>query len=207
MRSLGFYRRLSLLLSLLGTLTVSSVAQQYAAAGPAPAPYPAPAPPAGSPFEPPGVAEAFAGLTSQPGSHTAFTFDRDMLQSMLGQQAVGLNAVTVQNYRYREPAFYVPEGLAALTASYYAAGWKHMVEANVSPREQATPIKPITDLWLHFHGAEIDDVAVLIRAPKQMNVIEVSGMLRPLDLLHLGGHFGIPKVDPGAVMVPAPPGR
>ena len=207
MRSLGFYVRLSLLLSLLGTLTVSSVAQQYAAAGPAPAPYPVPAPPAGSPFEPPGVAEAFAGLTSQPGSHTAFTFDRDMLQSMLGQQAVGLNAVTVQNYRYREPAFYVPEALAALTASYYAAGWKHMVEANVSPREQATPIKPITDLWLHFHGAEIDDVAVLIRAPKQMNVIEVSGMLRPMDLLHLGGHFGIPKVDPGAVMVPAPPGR
>ena len=192
MRSLGFYLRLSLLLSLLGTLTVSSVAQQYAAAGPAPAPYPVPAPPAGSPFEPPGVAEAFAGLTSQPGSHTAFTFDRDMLQSMLGQQAVGLNAVTVQNYRYREPAFYVPEALAALTASYYAAGWKHMVEANVSPREQATPTKPITDLWLHFHGAEIDDVAVLIRAPKQMNVIEVSGMLRPLDLLHLVGHFLIP---------------
>ena len=130
-----------------------------------------------------------------------------MLQSILGQQAVGLNAVTVQNFRYREPAFYVPEALHALVASYNAAGWKHLVEANVSQREQATPLKPVTDLWLHFHGTEIDDVAVLIRAPKQMNVIEVSGLLRPLDLMHLGGHFGIPKVDPGAVMVPAPPGR
>ena len=82
-----------------------------------------------------------------------------------------------------------------------------LVEAHVSPREQATPVKPISDIWLHFQGAEIDDVAVLIRAPRQMNVIEVSGMLRPLDLVHLGGHFGIPKVDPGAVMVPAAPGR
>lgn len=153
------------------------------------------------------MAEAFAGLTSQPAAHTAFTFDRDMLQSMLGQQAVGLNSVTVQNYRYREPAFYVPEALAGLSASYGAAGWKHLIEANVSPREQATPLKPITDLWMHFRGAEIDDIAILIRAPKQMNVIEVSGLLRPLDLVHLGGHFGIPKVDPGAVMVPAPPGR
>ena len=130
-----------------------------------------------------------------------------MLQSMLGQSAVGLDAVTVQNFRYREPAFYVPEAVAALGASYTAAGWKHLVEANVSPREQATPIKPITDLWMHFRGAEIDHVSILIRAPKQMNVIEVSGLLRPLDLVHLGGHFGIPKVDPDAVMVPAPPGR
>ncbi len=206
MRSFAFHLRLSVLLASLGPLTLAAVGQQYAPAGPAPYPA-APPPPAGSPYEPPGVAEAYAGLTSQPGSHTAFTFDRDMLQGMLGQQAAGLNAVTVQNYRYREPAFYVPEALAALTASYNAAGWKHMVEANVSPREQVTPLKPITDLWLHFHGAEIDDVAVLIRAPKQMNVIEVSGMLRPLDLMHLGGRFGIPKVDPGAVMVPAPPGR
>ena len=179
---------------------------QYAAAAPPPAPYPAPGV-AVSPFEPPGVPEALAGLTSRPASHTAFTFNRDMLQSILGAQAAALNAVTVSNYRFQQPAFYVPEALGALQASYNAAGWKHLVEANVSPRQQATPVKPITDLWLHFRGAEIDDVAILIRAPKQMNLIEVSGLLRPLDLVHLGGHFGIPKVDPGAVMVPAPPGR
>jgi hypothetical protein len=40
-----------------------------------------------------------------------------------------------------------------------------------------------------------------------MNVIEVSGELRPLDLVHLSGHFGIPKIDPGAAMVPAAPGK
>ncbi len=206
---------LSRVLGLFFAVSAASAQAQYAdgppppRSGPPPAYAPGPARPAagGSPFEPLGVPQAIAGLTSQPGSHTAFTFDRDMLQGILGQQAVGLNAVTVQNYRYREPAFYVPEALQALRASYNAAGWKHLVEANVSPREQASPIKPITDLWLHFRGAEIDDVAVLIRAPKQMNVIEISGMLRPLDLVRLGGHFGIPKVDPGAVMVPAGPGQ
>lgn len=130
-----------------------------------------------------------------------------MLASMFGNQPYGLSSVTVENYRFHEPAFYVPEELAALSAAYNAAGWKHLVDAHVTPREQALPEKPITDLWLHFHGAEIDDVAVLIRAPRQMNMIEVSGMLRPLDLLHLAGRFGIPRVDPDAVMVPAPPGR
>jgi len=40
-----------------------------------------------------------------------------------------------------------------------------------------------------------------------MSIIEVAGILKPLDLVHLSGHFGIPKVDPSAVMVPAQPGK
>ncbi len=158
--------------------------------------------------QPPGVAEALANLTSQPATQSSITFDRDMLQSILGEQpTAALNSITVQNFRFQEPAFYVPEAMAALVADYNAAGWKHLVEANVSPRESASPVKPITDLWMHFRGAEIDHVTVLLRGPRQMNVIQVSGLFRPLDLIHLGGHFGIPKVDPNAVMVPAPPGR
>ncbi|MGI4827504.1 MAG: hypothetical protein ACRYFU_04825 [Janthinobacterium lividum] len=169
--------------------------------------YPAPPPGTSAGLQPRGVAQALAELTSQPASHTAFTFDRDMLQGLLGNRPIGLNSVTVESYRFHEPAFYVPEELAALRHAYDAAGWKHLVDAHATPREQATPVKPITDLWLHYHGTEIDDVAVLIRASRQMNVIQASGMIRPLDLVHLGGHFGIPKVDPGAVMVPAPPER
>ena len=52
-----------------------------------------------------------------------------------------------------------------------------------------------------------DDVTVLVRSPRDMNLIQIAGALRPLDFIHLSGHFGIPKVDPNAVMVPAPDGR
>jgi hypothetical protein len=40
-----------------------------------------------------------------------------------------------------------------------------------------------------------------------MSVVQITCELRPLDLVHLGGHFGIPKIDPNAVMVPAPDGK
>jgi hypothetical protein len=162
----------------------------------------------GQPQQPAGVADALAGISSVPATHTAVTFDRDMLESMLGAQPIAaLNGITFESFRYHEPAFYIPENLAALRHDFAAAGWKHLVEANAGPRASAEPTKPITDMWFHFQGDEIDGVTVLIRAPRQMNVIEVSGLLRPLDLVHLSGHFGIPKVDPGAVMVPAPPDR
>jgi hypothetical protein len=62
-------------------------------------------------------------------------------------------------------------------------------------------------VWLHFTGPDIDQVTVLVRSTREMSLVQVAGDLRPLDLIHLSGHFGIPKVDPNAVMVPAPDGR
>jgi hypothetical protein len=163
--------------------------------------------------QPAGVSEVLKELSTAPATHSAITFDRDMLQAANGflgdgnGPVAGLNSITVENYRYREPAFYEPEAMRALVKTYERAGWKHLVDQNAGPAESAAPHKPLTDLWLHFNGAEIDDVTVLVRAPRQMSVIEVSGTLKPLDLVHLSGHFGIPKIDSGAVMVPAPAGR
>ncbi len=161
--------------------------------------------------QPPGVAETLAALANQPASRMSFTLDRSMLeqaQSLFGPgSASSLGSVTVETYRYQQPAFYEPEAFAALLGSYQAAGWRHLVNANAGPAANAQPKAMLTDLWLHFQGTEVDDLTVLLRGERQMNVIEVSGVIRPLDLLHLSGHFGIPKVDPGAVMVPAPPGH
>lgn len=167
--------------------------------------------------QPPGVTDTLANLADQPASHVSFTFDRSMLNfagSFIDngtpesrRATAALNSITVDNYHYREPAFYTPEAMASVIGTYHAAGWKHLVNANGSPARSASPHDPITDLWLHFNGPEIDDVTVLVRGSRDMNLIQISCMLRPLDLVHLSGHFGIPKVDPNAVMVPAPDGR
>ncbi len=115
-----------------------------------------------------------------------------------------MTGIQIDRYSYPQPAFYSPEAMAQLQAEYQAQGWKHLVNANASPADSAQPRGMITDLWLHYSGADINSLTVLMRSAKQMNVVQVNGDLRPLDLVHLSGHFGIPKVDPNAVMVPAP---
>ena len=156
-------------------------------------------------YDPPGAADALGGLSSQRAAATTITFDREMLDAMLGgDHAAGFNGVSFEHYQYPEPVFYIPEEMHSLEQAYKAAGWKHLIESNVGPRESASPTKPIADIWFHWQGGEIDHVTVLIRGRKEMNVVHVSGLLRPMDLVHISGHFGIPKVDPGAVMVPAP---
>jgi hypothetical protein len=173
----------------------------------------APAPPV-TPVPPGAFNQTLASLADQPATHSGFVFDRNMMQFAQGmleaqgmdahRAAVALTGVAFDTYRYPQPAFYSPEGMQALINEYRAAGWKHMVNANETPANTAQPRKMVTDLWLHFSGADIDHLTVLTRSARVMNVVQVSGDLRPLDLLHLGGHFGIPKVDPNAVMVPAP---
>ncbi len=167
--------------------------------------------------QPAGIQDAWTSLADQPASHTGFVFDRSMMQVAQAvlesggmspeRAAAALTGIAVDNYHYSEPAFYTPEAMSAIIASYHAAGWKHLVNANQSPAESAQPHAIITDLWLHNSGMNIDGVTVLIRSPRDMSVIQVTCQLRPLDLVHLSGHFGIPKVDPNAVMVPAPDGR
>jgi hypothetical protein len=167
--------------------------------------------------QPANISQTLATLADQPGTHTGFVFDRSMLQmaqSLLESNgmdarraAAALNSIAVDSYHYPQPALYTPESMTYLIDSYHAAGWKHLVNANQTVANTAQPHSPVTDLWLHFSGADIDGVTVLSRAARDMNVIQLSCDLRPLDLIHLSGHFGIPKVDPNAVMVPAPNGK
>lgn len=164
--------------------------------------------------QPPGIGQALNSLADQPATHTGFVFDRSMMQAAQGflssngldpqRAAAAINSIVVDSYRYPQPAFYTPEVMASIIDTYRAAGWKHLVDAHTTPASSAQPRSTLTDLWLHFSGADIDGVTVLARGPRDMNVVQIACDLRPLDLIHLSGHFGIPKVDPNAVMVPDP---
>ncbi|GGA67153.1 hypothetical protein GCM10011507_18360 [Edaphobacter acidisoli] len=165
--------------------------------------------------QPRGITDAINNLADQPATRIEFSYDGSQLRSaedsyLYGgnpHHAVALYGITVDTSHFSRPVFYTPEVMSQIINIYHAAGWQHLVNANLTPAQGTSPAAPVTDMWLHFNGAEIDDVTVLVRGEREMNLIQISCMLRPLDLLHLGGHFGIPRVDPNAVMVPAPNGK
>lgn len=109
----------------------------------------------------------------------------------------GLNSIAVKTYHARDFARYDPGVLAMIDQQYQAAGWKHLVNANAANAGSST------DMWLRFQNTNVTNITVLTRGDRNMSVVTVDCILRPLDLLHLSGHFGIPKVDENAVMVPA----
>jgi hypothetical protein len=140
-------------------------------------------------------------------SRTEFTLDHSMLvlasktdqdNEDLRRVIAGVNGVSVHSFRFPKPGMYDPELLSAVRQQYRAAGWKHMVSTHDKNGGPGT-----TDLWIHFENNAISKIAVLFAGQNQLNFIAVSGSISPIDLLHLAGHFGIPKIE-GGVVVPAP---
>ncbi|MCU1248362.1 MAG: hypothetical protein JWQ49_1391, partial [Edaphobacter sp.] len=151
-------------------------------------------PPTRSPGD---LQNALMNLADQPATHTSFSLDRSELQAAqnllesngmdANRAPAALTGISVDNYRYPRPAFYVPDTLASIIAFYHAAGWKHLVDANQTPSNSAQPRSTVTVLWLHFAGPDITGITVLTRSPRDMSVIQIACELRPLDLIHLSG--------------------
>jgi hypothetical protein len=140
--------------------------------------------------------------------HTDFTFDRTMLQLASGvwdgpmdpaaESAINrLDGISVHIYHYAAPSMYDPRLIEFVRRQYSALGWQHLVTAHSRSTGGAT------DLWINFHNMRATGGVVLFQSATNLNLIAFSGNLSPLDLLHLRGHFGIPRFA-GDRFVPAP---
>jgi hypothetical protein len=141
--------------------------------------------------------------------HADFTFDKNMLHLADGvfddgnvdvRHAIGkLNGISVHTYRFATPGAYDPNALEGVRHQYGHGAWKHLVTAQSHGNPRAAgigdPDAPVgrTDVWVGFEHASVTGVVVMLAGVKNVEVIVVSGDLSLLDLLHLRGHFGIPR--------------
>lgn len=149
------------------------------------------------PSDPPNL-QSMDALGLNASFHTDFTFSRQLLRELAGglpgdedtQRALDhLDSITVHVYRYAQPGLYNPADLDPLRNQYRALGWKHLV-AEV---RNAADRSGRTDLWIHYDHSNVEGMTLLVMKPTSLNLVEVNGVLSPLDVLHLRGHFGIPR--------------
>jgi hypothetical protein len=144
-------------------------------------------------------------LKQDASSKTEFTLDHSMLvfaskidpgNEDLQRVIAGVNGVSVHSYHFPRTWAYDPEALSSVKDEYQAAGWKQLM--NRTDKDGGTGV---TDVWVRLENNAVSNVAILQARSNDVNFIVVSGSISPLDLAHLGGHFGIPKIE-GGVMVP-----
>jgi hypothetical protein len=148
--------------------------------------------------------QGIEALRQSASSKTEFTLDHSMLvlaskldpdNEDLRRVIAGVNGVSVHSFRFSGRATYDPEYLRSVKDEYRAAGWKQVM-SNEKVEGQG-----VTNVWLRLENNAISNVAVLLAKSTEVDFVVVSGSISPLELSHLGGHFGIPKIE-GGVMVP-----
>ncbi|HZW80706.1 MAG TPA: DUF4252 domain-containing protein [Candidatus Deferrimicrobiaceae bacterium] len=150
------------------------------------------------------IPQAIENLQQTASSKTNFTFEHSMLifaskldpgDEDLRRVIAGVSGISVRNYHFAEPHQYDPAVLRSVKAEYRAAGWKQLVN-----RQENTG-QDVSDLWVRSENNAISNVAILLAKANDVKFVVVSGSISPLDISHLGGHFGIPKIE-GGVLVP-----
>ncbi len=145
---------------------------------------------------------ALAQLSAQAAVKESFTLDRSMLGIASGliadsdadvKQAVGkLDGVSVHMLRFGAEGVADPAAVDAVREAYHLRGWKHMVTTTNAggPLHNGT-----TDVWVVMDGTNLRGAVVLAETPRSLTLVTVAGNLSAVDLLHLRGHFGIPRFE------------
>jgi hypothetical protein len=154
---------------------------------------------------PESVPQALESLRQSASSKTEFTLDHSMLifaskldsdNDDLRRVIAGVSGISIHRFHFSGPGMYDPAALRSVKEEYKSAGWKQLVNNHEKGGGPGS-----TGLWVRFENNAISDVAVLLAKGDSVNFIVVSGSISPMDLIHLGGHFGIPKIE-GGVVVP-----
>lgn len=145
---------------------------------------------------------ALAELDAEAAMQSSFVLDRNMLHLAANlvpdseeqdRQVINrLDGVSVHILRFGDQGVSDEDAVNAIRAAYHLRGWKHLVTTTNAggPLHSDT-----TDLWLVLDGANIRGAVVLAETPKSLTLVSLAGNISPVDLLHLRGHFGIPRFD------------
>ena len=148
------------------------------------------------------VPPALQDLSAQASTRTSFTLDRSMLGEVSGlmadqddelrQTLNKLEGVSVHALRFAGYGIADPAEVDQVREAYHLRGWKHLVTTT----NAGGPVhNGVTDVWLVLDGVNVRGAVVLAQTPKSLTLVTIAGNLSPLDLLHLRGHFGIPRFD------------
>jgi hypothetical protein len=145
---------------------------------------------------------ALGYLEEQASVRNSFTFDRNMLHAAAGalaandeptKQAIGhLDGLSVHMLKFGDAGVPDETAVGSIRDAYHLRGWKHVVTTT----NHGGPVhNGNTDVWVVMDGVNLRGAVILAETPKSVTLVTVAGDLSPLDLLHLRGHFGIPKFE------------
>jgi hypothetical protein len=146
---------------------------------------------------------ALADLSRQAAVKSSFALDRTMLAAASSlipdsdketRQAIGkIDGVSVHLLRFGPAGIPDEASVEPIREAYHERGWKHLISTSTASK---SPLhNKATDLWMVLDGINVRGAVILVETPKSLTLVTLKGDLSPVDLLHLRGHFGIPRFE------------
>jgi Domain of unknown function (DUF4252) len=100
-----------------------------------------------------------------------------------------LNAIYVRSYEFSAPGQYTADDLKSIRQQFLGPDWNPMVKVRSKKGEGDT------DVYVKMVGNEVKGMFVLNAEAKELDMVYISGSIRPEDLKELSGNFGVPNLN------------
>lgn len=102
----------------------------------------------------------------------------------------GLKGIYVRSFEFDSPGQYQMADVDAIRSQLHAPGWSRIVGVRKLKAGEHS------EVYVKSDGDAITGLAIVAAEPRELTIVSISGPIRPEDLQDLGGHFGIPKLEP-----------
>lgn len=119
-----------------------------------------------------------------------FLSDKDPDDAKVKKLVAGIKGIYVRSFQFANAGEYQPSDVEPIRAQLRSSPWSRIVGVRSEKRENNA------EVYLKTEGSKIGGVVILSTQPKQLTLVSIEGTIDPDQIGELGGHFGIPKLNP-----------
>jgi hypothetical protein len=119
-----------------------------------------------------------------------FLSDKDADDAQVKKVIAGLKGIYVKSFEFEKAGEYQDSDVEPLRAQLHTPAWSRIVGVRSQKSGENS------EVYVKTENGKIDGLAILATEPKELTIVSIEGSIDPDQLKELGGHFGIPKVEP-----------
>ena len=120
-----------------------------------------------------------------------FLSNNDPDEAKVKSIVAGLRGIYVKSFEFEKEGEYSPSELDEIRHQLRGPGWSRMV--GVTSKKGGDN----AEIYMKLDNDHIGGLVVLCAEPKELTVVDIVGNISLDDLSALGGHFGVPDIEPG----------
>jgi len=120
---------------------------------------------------------------------SAFLDPKDPDQAQAKKIIANMKGIYVHSLEFDKSGEYTEGDLSALRDALKQPEWSRIV--NVRSKRDGENV----EIYFKKDGEKFEGLILLATEPTEFTFVDIAGPITPEDVMRLGGHFGIPKVN------------
>jgi hypothetical protein len=119
-----------------------------------------------------------------------FLDGKDPDEAKIKKLIVGIDSIAIRSFEFKADGEWAQSDLEGVRSQLKAPGWSRLLGFKSASEGESAEVHVFNE------KEKIAGVAIVITAPREFTVVNLTGAIDMDSLAELSGHFGMPKIEP-----------